>query len=359
MSTAHNRSESGLIVQGQGQVEGFNINSHSSGTVKVIDGLSDGVQASGTLTSSGALVAADYAIGTLTSDGTAVTDGDTVVCGATGGTSTTYTARTALSTGTSQAANEVLIGSTADGSAFLANLKKAINGTGTQGIDYSFGTVVNPDIIAYTLTSTTLKVGFRTIGTGGNAYTTTETSSHLSWGGTTLAGGVATTNSTITIDTTVYFVTLTLGDTLGLSIPYQVLWVTSEAVFLDNLKAAVNRAGVPGTDYSLSTPRHSSVYATTNTNTTQLFVARNIGTAGNSIATTETLANYAFGAATLASGTGLTGKILFNTMTLSAVATTGERWVDLQDTDFTTGLFITIGGTSADLTFMTDQSIIG
>lgn len=341
-------TESTLIKSTYGELGKIVINSHSSGTIKIIDGLYNGAQATGTLTSSGALVAADYAVGTLTSDATAVVDGATVVVGATGGTPVTYTARTAFSS--PSVPNEVLIGSTADGSAFLANLKKAINLTGTFGIEYSLGTAVNPDIIAYTLTSTTLKVGFRIIGAGGNAYTTTETSSHLSWGGGTLAGGVATTNSTITIDAITYVVTLTLGDTLGLTTPYQVLWVTSEAVFLDNFKSAINCSGLPGTDYSASTSPHPSVYATTNTNTTQVVVTKNIGSAGNSIATTETLANYAWGATTLASGTGPTGRIMHNTITLSAVATTGERYIDLTGETFDTACLIAITGGTADLT---------
>lgn len=351
MSTPINKTQSGLVLKGQGQVKGFVVNSHASGIVKIIDGLNDGVQATGTLTTSGAMVPGDYAKGTLTSTGTAIADGDTVVVGASGGTQITYIARTAFSTGLSSAANEVLIGSTADGSAFLANLQKAVNGTGVQGVNYSYGTVASPDVIGYGLTATILKLGFRTPGTAGNSYTTTETSTQLSFGGATLAGGVSVAAALFTIDTTVYTALLTLGDTLGLAVPYQVLWVTSESVFLDNFKAAVNGAGNPGTDFSLSTPQHPSVTAQAKTGTTLVFTARKLGVAGNSIATTETVANYAFGATTLGSGTGTnSGTILFNSMTLSAVATTGERYIDLLNSDFTAGLFITIGGT-ADLTF--------
>lgn len=343
---SQNITETALICIGQGKVDKVIINSHTSGTLKLVDGFTNGVVATTTLTSGGAMVPADYAIGTLTSDATAVSDGDTVVVGATGGTSKTYTARTTL---TNVVANEVLIGSTSDGSAFLANLKKAINATGTIGTDYSIGTVVNPDIIAYTLTSTTLKVGFRTIGAGGNAYTTTETSSHLSWGGATLAGGVAITAAQFTLDTTTYTATLTLADTLGLSVANQVLWVTSEAVFLDNLKSAVNRTGTPGTDYSAATTIHTTVFATTNGNTTQVFNAKLSGTAGNSIATTENVANYSFTSTVMASGTLTTGKTICNTITFSAVATTGERFIDFSGIDFSTGLLAVVGGT-ADLT---------
>lgn len=345
MSIPVNITETALIKMGQGKLKRVIINSHSSGTLKLVDGFTNGVVATTTLTSSGAMVPADYAIGTLTSDATNVSDGDTVVCGATGGTSTTYRFKTTL-----VLPYDVLIG--ADAATSLANLKKAINATGTNGTEYLSGTLVNPDIIAYTLTATTLVVGFRTLGTGGNAYTTTETSSHLGWGGTTLAGGVTAAGASFTLDTNTYTAVLTLGDTLGLSVANQVLWVTSEAVFLDNVKSAINRTGTPGTDYSAATTIHPTVFATTNTNTTQVFNAKYTGTAGNSIVTTEGIANYAFTSTVMASGTLTTGKILCNTITFSAVATTGERFIDF-DVDFSTGLLAVVGGT-ADLTFLVD-----
>lgn len=343
-----NITETGLVIAGQGKVDKIIINSHSSGTLKLIDGFSNGVAATTALTSSGAMVPADYATNTITSDGTAVTDGDTVTIN-----TTVYTAKTTLSYAGGKA-YEVLIGSTADGSAFLANLKKAINGTGTPGTDYGIGTAVNADVVGDTLTGTTLKVWARTLGTAPNTYATTETSSHLSWADTTLGGGtgasdpgVTAAGATFTLDTITYTGVLRLAESIGMaSVPYQVLWVTSEAVFLDNIKSAVNRAGTPGTDYSAATPIHPTVYATTNTNTVQTFVAKKIGTGGNSIATTETMANYAFTSTVMASGTLTDGRVIADTMTFSAVATTGERVIDLGGMDFSTGLLAVIGGTA-------------
>lgn len=347
-----NISETTLVKLGSGTLKGIMVNSHTSGTIKLIDGLANGAQATGVLTSSGALVASNYATGTITSDATNVSDGDTVVLGATGGTPITYRFKT-----TPSQAYDVKIG--ANASATLDNLKSAINATGAYGTDYFAGTLVNPDVIAYTKTATTLKIAFRTIGTAGNAYTTTETSTHLSWGGGTLSGGVATTNSTITIGDVTYTVTLTLSDTIGLtganSVANQILWVTSEAVFLDNLKSAINQSGVSGTDYSSATVVHPTVYATTNTNTAQTIVAKQIGTVGNAIATTETLANYAWGGALMTGGTGTTGYLMHNTMTLSATATTGERWLEFGNEIFGTGLLVVIGGT-ADLTVVYDNN---
>lgn len=333
-------TESGIVRLGNGSVSKIIVNSHTSGTIKLVDGLYNGVQASGVLTSSGASAPADYAIGTLTSTGVNVTDGDTVVMGATGGTVRTYRFKTVMAQ-----ADDVQIG--ADAETSLANLKKAIDASGTEGTHYFAGTTANVDVIGYTLTATTLVVAFRTIGVVGNAYTTTKTAVTLSWGGATLAGGVDTTLATITIGNKVYTATKTLSETLGLTaIANQVLWVTSEAVFLDNLKKAINLSGLVGTDYSTGTEQHTQVTATTNTDTAQTVVYKWIGTEGNSIATTETLGNYAWGATTLANGTGSTGRVINDTITFSAVATTGERTIDLGDAEFYTALLVIIGGTA-------------
>ncbi len=338
-------SETSLIKRNFGKLSKVIVHSHTSGTIKVIDGLSDGIQATTTLTSSGAMVPADYATNTLTSTGTNPTATETVTIN-----TTVYPFVTAITPGT--APYSVLIGDSA--ATTLENLKKTINASGTEGIEYSYGTLANTDVVANTLTATTLKVWARNLGTTPNSYTTTETSSTLSWADTTLGGGtgvsdpgVTTTGATFTIDTTTYTAVLRLAESIGMSsVENQILWVTSEAVFLDNVKSAINGSGLRGTDYSTATNPHSSVIATTNTNTVQTFIAKKIGTEGNSIATTETMANYAFTSTVMASGTGLTGKILQNTITLSTIATTGERTIDFGDQSFDTGLFVVIGGTA-------------
>lgn len=81
----------------------------------------------------------------------------------------------------------------------------------------------------------------------------------------------------------------------------EVLIGGSAAVFLDNLKSAINRTGTVGTDYSSATVIHPTVTATTNTDTTQLVVAKQIGTAGNLITTSETSTHLSW------TGTGFTG----------------------------------------------------
>lgn len=252
----------------------------------------------------------------------------------------------------------------ANEASMLDNLKLAINGGSGEGTLYSTGTEAHPYVIATTNSDTVQKIVSKSVGNAAftavvNGLATTETMANTAWADSTFGGGtgnsnpaVTSDNATITIGDITYTAVIELSETSGATaVPYQILWVTSEAVFLDNLKLAINASGVAGTDYSTGTYEHPQVYATTNTNTTQLVVSKTSGTGGNSIATTETLGNYAWGAATLASGTGANGKIMHSAMTLSAVATTGERVIEFDGEEFTNGLYAVIGGTAADLTF--------
>jgi hypothetical protein len=117
-----------------------------------------------------------YASGTLTSTGVQVTANDTVTIGG-----VTYTFKASVTT----TANEVKIGADAAGS--LANLKAAINAS--DPTVHGSLTVVNPHVVATTLTSTTLKVVSKVPGAIGNFIATTEVAATLSWGAATLASG--------------------------------------------------------------------------------------------------------------------------------------------------------------------------
>ena len=120
-----------------------------------------------------------YASQTLTSDGTNVTADDTVTVG-----SQTYTFKASVGS----TANQVLVG--ADAAASLTNLKAAINADAAgAGTLFGSATVAHTNVVATTLTSTTLKVVSKVPGTIGNHVPSTETSTHLSWGDETLAGG--------------------------------------------------------------------------------------------------------------------------------------------------------------------------
>lgn len=236
----------------------------------------------------------------------------------------------------------------------LDNLKLAINGGSGVATLYSTGTVAHPYIIATDNSNTVQKIISRTIGTAAevaviNALPTTTTAANTAWADTTFGGGTGNSNpvvtsdaSLITIGSIIYTGTLELSETSGATaVPNQILWVTSEAVFLDNIKSAINRTGTIGTDYSTGTEQHPEVYATTNGATTQVVASRLLGTVGNAIATTDTLANYAWGATTLASGTGSTGRLIMDTYTPAAASN-----IDLQNIEFEYGLYITVGGTS-------------
>ncbi len=242
----------------------------------------------------------------------------------------------------------------------LDNLKLAINGT-ASGLAtlFSTGTVAHPYFIATTNTDTAQTIISRTVeGTAGtaviNALATTETLANTSWADTTFGGGTGASNpavttaaATITIGDITYTAVLELSETSGATaVPYQILWVTNEATFLDNIKLAVNASGLASNQYSTGTIEHPLVYATTNADTTQVFLSKTTGTGGNSIATTDTLANYAFTSTVMASGTGANGRIMHDTMTFSAVATTGERVLDFSNETFSNGLYATIGGTA-------------
>lgn len=293
--------------------------------------------------------------GTGASDAGVTTGAATVTIGA-----ITYTVVDALSEtyGASAVAYQVLKG--ANEAAMIANLKKAINLTGTAGSEYSTGTAIHPQVRCTASDATTLTVKGIVVGTSLNTVATTETMANTGWADSTLGGGtgssdagIDTATATITIGTRTYtFVTeLTetiLGTTVG-AVPDQIYYVTSVAVALDNMKAAINGSGIAGTNYSTGTTVNGDVVATTNANDSQVIQARLVGTVGNAIATTSTIVNHSWTSTVMASGTGATGSVLANTITFSAVATTGERFIDFGDAEFTRGLYVTVGGT-ADVT---------
>jgi hypothetical protein len=147
-----------------------------------------------------------------------------------------------------------------------------------------------------TLTSNaTAPTNGETVTLGNKTYTLKD---FVKASGTLTSDGTAPSDGdTVTIGNKTYTFKTTLTPTEG-----QVLIGVSAAVALDNLKAAVNHTGTPDTDYKCAAA-HTQVEATTNTNTTQLFVALDAGTAGNALVTTEEGTHTSFGAATLAGGT--------------------------------------------------------
>lgn len=122
--------------------------------------------------------AAVAATQTLTSTGTNVTDGDTVTIGA-----TVYRFKTTMA----QAYDVQRDGSLAATS--LANLAAAIAGGG-DGTKFYPGTLAHPTVNLTSNDATHVIVTAKTPGTAGNAIATTETAATLSWGNTTLLGGL-------------------------------------------------------------------------------------------------------------------------------------------------------------------------
>jgi hypothetical protein len=461
-----NLTESNLVKLGVGKVYGVVVNSHTSGTLKLMDGVDDtaGAQATGILTISGGSITpakfaesvltassnfldAISASGVLTSDETNPAEDETVTIGSTvyrfrdtlaqaydvkigvdadttlanlvkainatgtegveyfAGTlihpsvtagdvtahATTVTANTAGTAGnaiakaetsthldwdgagafltgglapetvtigaityrfkdTTAQAYDVKIGATLAIS--LDNLKLAINGTGVgDGTDYHAGTVAHTLVIATANADTTQKINSRTYGTGNNTLATTETSANASWEDTTLGGGtgasiagVATAGSTFLINGTSYYFTTILSETLlgsGSAVANEILWVTNDATALDNMKLAINGSGTEGTDYSTGTNANTDVIATTNTATAQTIEAKLFGTLGNSITTTETGANIAWGGATLSGGTDK-ARLVINTFTFPAGS---GVYTFPEPINFVNGLFAVVGGT--------------
>jgi len=85
------------------------------------------------------------------------------------------------------AANDVLIGATAEDS--LDNLIAAVNAAAGEGTLYGTGTTQNATISASAIQSDQTLATARTPGAAGNSLVTTETLSNGSWGAGTLAGG--------------------------------------------------------------------------------------------------------------------------------------------------------------------------
>lgn len=126
--------------------------------------------------------------------------------------------------------------------------------------------------------------------------------------GTLTASGAISNGDVVKIGTVYY--QFTTGDvntgtpqgTVGA--PWLVLVAGTTELSLANLAAAIGDSAISGTDYSLLLIGHPDVTVSSNDATTVKIRANVNDTAGNAIATTETGANLAWGATTLAGGGG-------------------------------------------------------
>ena len=122
--------------------------------------------------------------------------------------------------------------------------------------------------------------------------------------GTLTSSGVFANNETVTIGSRTYTFKSPFSDAAD-----NIDASGTTAQTHENLRRAINGDGVAGTNYGTGTVVHADVTATDGA-TTNVITAKKAGTFGNLIATTETGANIAFGAATLAGGSGGDVKIL-------------------------------------------------
>jgi hypothetical protein len=130
--------------------------------------------------------------------------------------------------------------------------------------------------------------------------------------GTITSSGVAVAGETITIGS----VTYTWRAAVTNTIPNEVKIGAAATNSLDNLKDAINgtsAVGAPGTEYSQATKRHPLVTAGAKAATTLVVTATDTNI-GGTLATTETMTNWAWGAATLSAGT-LGASVVSNTNT--------------------------------------------
>lgn len=271
-------------------------------------------KATGVLTLTGNIVPGVHAESVLTSDGTIPSSGDTVTIG-----DETYTFVSSLSD--PAIPFEVVIGTSA--ATALDNLKAAINLSAGAGSVYGTGTTKNTSVVATDNTDTTQKVVARVPGTAGNSIAVSETSNHLSWGGSTLGGGVNA--ETVSINGRAYSFVTVLSEINGAdAIADQVLFGSDSSVALDNLKLAVNAEGTAGSSYSTGTIKNADVLATTNESNAQTFEALVSGSAGNAITTTTTIVNGSFGGATLSGGSDATAAEFIAAIVTTINAITGN-----------------------------------
>jgi hypothetical protein len=128
----------------------------------------------------------------------------------------------------------------------------------------------------------------------------------------TLTGTTIANTNTVTIGSTVYtFKTV-------ITVAYDVLVGGTDSISLDNLIAAITAGAGAGTLYGTGTVAHPTVTAAAGAGDTMIATALAAGTAGNSIATTETLTAGSWSAATLLGGVDPTGS--GHTHTADAVA---------------------------------------
>lgn len=136
------------------------------------------------------------ATGTLTASG-AIATGEQVRIGSVYYQFTSGDVNTGAPAGTSGSPWLVALG--ASNTQALANLAAAIEDSGTSGTDYSSFVTAHTAAAVNSVSSTALVIRASEAGTDGNAIVTTETGANMAWGAGTLAGGGATSFTTVAV----------------------------------------------------------------------------------------------------------------------------------------------------------------
>lgn len=246
--------------------------------------------ATGLLTLTGNLAAADtISIGTdvaataqfVNATTTNFADGDTVTIDA-----RVYTFQTVLT----NVDGNVLIGT--DIADSLSHLVAAINLGAGSGTDYAAATVLHPTVTAAAVGTSRMSATAKSTGEAGNSIVTGTTSANAFWTSATLLGGE---------EVRVYTMRASVNDSSPVD---EIVIGATAADTRDNIVAALNGGTGAGTAYSIGTEFNGDVRAEQDGTQNVSVIARQFGTNGNSIATTETAANASWGGATLSGGGG-------------------------------------------------------
>ncbi len=162
--------------------------------------------------------------------------------------------------------------------------------------------------------------------------------------------GAITDGETVVIDSKTYTFKDSLTDTDG--------FVLNEPAddregTLDNLVAAITLGAGAGTKYAASTTLHSTITAADGAGTTVDMTAKRGGTGGNSLTTTEGMANGAFGAGTMSGGAvnwGTSDLVVFDdTSVVNADTNLDLREVDVDRWHVTEGYTGNIGSDASSM----------
>ena len=183
-----------------------------------------------------------------------------------------------LAGGVNAVVGEIVIGGTAEAS--IDNAVAATTGAAGAGTTYATGTTQPTGVTVTKSAADTLTATASAVGYAGNSIVIAETLANAAWAGgaTALSGGID---------------AQAANDVL--------IGANAEAA-IDNLVLAITGGAGAGTNYGTGTVASTEVTAVKASAATMTITASAAGESGNSIATTTSATNCAFGAGTLAGG---------------------------------------------------------